>query len=178
MTKKGAALIAFVLAGLGAAGAAAAASGPSSPEPSPRPRPPPAPPPEPEPEGPDVYTIGPGWFWYFVDWRKDGTAFAAFQKANRGNFEVRKVFGYPQMPDYSVVVFEVPIEPLEWTLPGYPSPAPKGADTELTDLESGPEPEANDFGDWLRGAAQQSIDTLQEWDRMLQETLDSWRGWN
>lgn len=175
--RKGAALVALVVLGIGGA-AAAAASGPSSPSsplPPPRPRPlPSAPEPETEPEidTPDGPTLTAGWYWLFVDWPRDGVEYVAFQKANRGNFNVRKVLGYPGDVDHSVVIFEV-LEPLVWTLRGAPSPAPLGIDTMWTDLIPPPasEPESA-WRVWVENVGKQTVDTLLEYDRQFQEWLD------
>lgn len=174
--KKGAAVIAFLLAGLGAA--AAGASGSSSPAPvPPRPKPPKQPGtgtrPEPAPEGTEPYWVQPGWYWWFLDWSKDGAAYVQFQKEHYGYFEVRKVLGYAPGGNYSVIIFEIVVEPVAWTLPGIPNPAPKGIDTELSDIESAPAPE--DFGAWrdyLEQMATQTVDQMKAYDRAFQEWLD------
>jgi hypothetical protein len=169
----------------GAAGAlvvlallALAAGGSRAPEPSPEPSPkPPRPTPEPEePDGPVPYTIGPGpdggWFWWFVDWTKDGAAFAEFLTREAGNVEVRKILSY-QGNRYAVIVFEVLVDPVVWTLPGKPTPAPKKAATELTDIEQAPPPEVPGvFWQWLEEMTRHDREAIERWDRQLQEWLN------
>jgi len=187
LTKKGIALLGFALLGLGGAAAAAGASSPSSPS-SPRPKPPrrggtgtPEPWTPPEPSEPEPYWIGLGWFWWFLDWTKDGAAFAAFTAEHAGNLMVRKTWGHGGT--HHVVLFEVTKEPLDWTLPGWPTPAPKGAATELSDIEGGPEPEpASAWRDWLTDMAGRSVEQVQAYDQAFQhwltETIETLKGAN
>lgn len=177
MTKGGALMLLFVLLGIGGAAAAGGSSGSSTPAP-PRPKPPrpsgPGSNPDPEPTEPEPYWVGPGWFWYFLDWKKDGPEYTALQARERNNMMVRKVIGHGS--GFDVIIFEVAVEPMAWTLPGWPTPAPKGIDTTITDLESGPDPEATtDWAEFLEGLATQTVEQAQSYDARLQRWLNEQR---
>ena len=190
MKPGGVLLIAFIVAGIGMAGARSS-SGPA-PEPWPEPPPPPPPPPpyRPVPSGPvplppvpppppDPSTrpapqwVGPGWFWWFVDWQIDGYEYVDFQRRNKGHFNVRKVIGTEPGVNYSVIVFEVPTQPILWTLRGMPMPAPKGIDTELTDLAGHlPEEQLPAWEQYAREVLGALRDKLIEYDGAVQQWLD------
>lgn len=76
-------------------------------------------------------SLATGWWWGWFT-RDEAPAYHAWWQANRASVAVRKTFGSPEM-GATVVVFEV-LEPVRWTLPRRPRPAPRGTDTDLTDV--------------------------------------------
>ena len=94
------------------------------------------------PPGPSTprANIGEGWWWYWFP-TSDAAAYQAVvdkeqrrsvRRKTRRRWEVRKTIGGTAM-GATVVVFYV-FEPFKWALPGLPERAPRGIDTDLTDV--------------------------------------------
>lgn len=82
--------------------------------------------------------VDPGWYWWLI-MPQDQKAWAEFRAANRAPaIVVRKVMR-GQNETNEIVVFQVK-QPIAWTLPVPPMKAPKGAQTNVSDLISGPPP--------------------------------------
>lgn len=80
--------------------------------------------------------LRPGWYWWDFDTASEGPAFAAFGAANRDSFRVRTL--WTSQPR-EVVLFEV-LKPLNWTLGGKPTRAPKASKTTIGDMAQTPTP--------------------------------------
>lgn len=84
--------------------------------------------------------IGVGWWWYWFPTSISDQYQAALDKELRRarrnkttrRWEVRKTIGGTAL-GATVVVFYCR-EPFRWELPGLPEPAPRGMDTDLTDV--------------------------------------------
>lgn len=95
--------------------------------------------PAPEPGGTPA-EIGEGWWWYWYPNEASGQVQAVLAKELRRakrnrttrRWEVRKTMGGTAL-GATVIVFYV-FEPFRWELPGLPEPAPRGIDTDLTDV--------------------------------------------
>jgi hypothetical protein len=73
-----------------------------------------------------------GWWWYWFP-SEVNRAYAVWDKAER-NKKVRKTIGGGPSLGATVVVFQVTGTDFTWTLPGLPERAPRGIDTDLTDV--------------------------------------------
>lgn len=95
--------------------------------------------PAPSPSSPPA-DIGEGWWWYWFPTSVSDQYQAALAKELRRSkrnkstrrWEVRKTIGGTAL-GATVVVFYV-FEPFKWELPGLPEPAPRGFDTDLSDV--------------------------------------------
>lgn len=85
----------------------------------------------------DRSLIRPGWYWYF--YLEDESAQVVDFQSHHAGVMVPRVTFRGDTSEARIVVFEVRSE-LRWTLKGLPSRAPKGANTTLADLSSGPAP--------------------------------------
>lgn len=125
MSDKDAVLLAvlFLLLGGGAARPGAPAPQLPAPEPSESPA-----------------NIGVGWWWYWFPTSISDQYQAALDKELRRarrrkttrRWEVRKTMGGTAL-GATVIVFYC-FEPFKWELPGLPEPAPRGMDTDFTDV--------------------------------------------
>lgn len=86
----------------------------------------PAPPYKPGPQ-----TLRPGywWGWFTSD---ESPQYQAWWESNRSNIAVRKTWGSPAAGVF-VVLFQV-LEPVIWNMPKRPNWAPRGMDTDLSDV--------------------------------------------
>lgn len=83
-----------------------------------------------------------GWYWAFVDNSDAGaTALASFMVANRGKVFVSKTVEgektgliIKDTAPYVWILFEVKSGPVTWTLPGFPTKAPRDSKTEAKDI--------------------------------------------
>jgi hypothetical protein len=126
--------------------------------------------PRPLPAG-SATTLGEGFYWYFLEWAKDRAPWIQWLRENRGRVSLTKVLG-PPVSQYAVVVFEVRPPhpgiaqgPVYWpmTLRGLPTPAPKGANTEIEDIEG-------------KGPSSVSVDTWEEFvNHVMQEAGETIR---
>lgn len=84
-----------------------------------------------------------GWYWAFIPQRaEDVPAVNAFFQKNKGNIIVRKTVSPGVSNSHDIyfktnlpsawILFEAK-KPFDWTLPGKPVPAPKGAATDIKD---------------------------------------------
>lgn len=95
--------------------------------------------PAPAPSSPPA-DIGIGWWWYWYPNEHSAAVHAALAKELRRakrrkttrRWEVRKTMGGTAL-GATVIVFYCS-EPFRWELPGLPEPAPRGIDTDLSDV--------------------------------------------
>ncbi len=93
--------------------------------------------------------LTPGWYHATLHIKNgEPAAYQAFVANNQGKIVTRKSMRetphtfWPWQnddPQFDYVIFEVK-EPLTWTLPGFPSIAPKGIETSYSDLVQAPPP--------------------------------------
>lgn len=112
--------------------------------------------------------IGEGWWWWWFPTEQSGLYQAALAKELRRSkrnkttrrWEVRKTIGGTAL-GATVVVFYV-FEPFHWTLPGLPQPAPRGFETDLSDVAWAiPEPPSQ-LREMAREVAKQAWEYLRE----------------
>jgi len=120
--------------------------------------------------------LSPGWYWWFVRWSTDRPQLEEWLRYNRGKAYVAKALGYTNA-DNAILILKVDAE-VEWTLPGFPRPAPNGTSTSLPELERAPKPEwgklptEQDWRNFLDGLLHQAIDDVLSMDAKVQQWLD------
>ena len=107
----------------------------------------------------DPSMIDVGWWWYWFPPELDARV-ATWRQAQRSAVVVRKTFGSASV-GATVIVFEV-TKRHRWTLPGLPEPAPRGIDTDLSDVAWAiPEPPSA-LRRMVESAAKQSWEYLRQ----------------
>jgi hypothetical protein len=105
--------------------------------------------------------LNPGWYsWHFIRSESE-KQWETFHAANMATLKLRKSFS-GDTSRAMVVVFEI-VRPLQWPLPGIPSPAPKKGRTTLKDLSTAPEyntPDLVELFAELAGSAKQVAGSL------------------
>lgn len=99
-----------------------------------------APAPQRPPPGSSRADVGPGWWWYWypndVSEQVQAVLAKELRRGRRNKtgrrWEIRKTMGGTSM-GATVIVFFV-FETFRWELPGLPEPAPRGIDTDLSDV--------------------------------------------
>ncbi len=119
---------------------------------------------------PPTNYLGAGVYWYWLRWSTDKTRYEAWQRANAGSATVIKVLG-AESSDAAVLIIEV-YEPVQWTLPGMPTPAPRGINTTIEDIY-GSAPPGSRLQRWLESMKQLAPDVLRYYDEKMQRWLDS-----
>ena len=118
----------------------------------------------------DLY---PGWYWWFVRWSTDRADLERWLRLHRDKAYVQKALGYTS-DDNAILIINVR-EKVEWTLPGYPTPAPNGPSTTVPELQNAPPPGPVTSLDWQRylyQLSQQAMDQVLTFDKSIQQWLD------
>lgn len=76
--------------------------------------------------------VVPGWYWYHYN-LSDHAAVQEFLRAHSGQVRLRKTFRGPANAT-EILIFEVVGGPLVWSLPDWPTPAPRKLDTGPGDI--------------------------------------------
>lgn len=94
-----------------------------------------------QPQQRDPANVRPGWYWYYV--HPDTTeAYHAFWQAHRDVLRVRGGFKDDTGSGAQIVVFELLSPGVRWEgLPGLPGPAPRGINTNLSDIAKSEAPQ-------------------------------------
>lgn len=106
----------------------------------------------------------PGWWWLHYD-AIEREQVQAFAKQHRVQMLIGKTFTEPKTGG-EIIVFQVAVAPLIWTLPRWPTQAPKGLATEPSDIAKSagtPTPQ-------LRGMLEELLG--KPWDK-IKATADS-----
>ncbi|HEY0467407.1 MAG TPA: hypothetical protein VGC79_24575 [Polyangiaceae bacterium] len=117
--------------------------------------------------------LAPGWYWWLVRWSTDRADLETWLRYNRGKASVAKALGYTS-DDNAILILHVN-EPVIWSLPGWPTPAPNGVSTSLPELERAPKPGPVTSQDWrnlLTKLLNQGIDEVLAFDTKVQQWLD------
>lgn len=123
----------------------------------------PAPPaPAPAPAG---VLLEPGVYWTFLPWTDMLELAELFARAP---VTVEGVYGEPGGVKNAMVVFEVHLDPLRWTLSSAVHAAPRGVQTQPEDVfELVPLTPA--WRRWMEERAAGALDVVREYDRQIQE---------
>lgn len=116
--------------------------------------------------------LAPGYYWWFVRWSTDRAALETWLRYNRESAYVAKALGYTS-DDNAILILHVRRD-VEWTLPGFPTPAPNGLSTTIPELERAPSVPVNalQWRNYLDRLKQQAIDDVLAFDEKVQRWLD------